>query len=246
VEEHSLLVCGAHPDDETFFAGTMAKYVSEGVRVAILCGTRGERGSTGDLCSIEELPARREAELREAMRVVGLHAGDVHFLPYEDQKLAQAPLDEARREIVRIIRLIRPQVVIGFDLQGVNGHSDHVAISRLTSDAIAAAADARWYPENGDAFSVSRLVWAPVFRPWTLPNGLQLADEPGVDFLIDTQKWAGVKAEAVRAHRTQFPGLGHLFFEHGSPEETLNREAFRLAWGLRPSKVPCGDLFEGL
>src|SRR5947209_2875050 len=95
----SLLICGAHPDDETYFAGSMAKYVSESARVSILCGTRGERGATADLCTIEQLPQVREAELRDSMRILGLDAADVRFLPYEDQKLAQVPLDEVRREI---------------------------------------------------------------------------------------------------------------------------------------------------
>jgi len=246
VTQRSLLVCTAHPDDETFFAGTMTKYVSEGVRVGILCGTRGERGATADLCSIEQLPKVREEELRQAMRALGLDAADVHFLPYEDQKLQDAPLEEARREIVRIVRLIRPQVVVTFDLQGVNGHADHVAMSGLTSDSIAAAADARWYADAGEAWNVSRLLWAPPFRPWTVPEDVELTNEPGVDFMVRTADWAEAKSAAIRAHRTQLPGLKHLFFERGCPEHTLNQEAFRLAWGARPKKIPSPDLFEGL
>lgn len=242
----TLLACGAHPDDETFFTGTLAKYAAGGVRVGVLCGTRGERGSTADLCSIEELPRIREAELRSAMAVIGVADQDVHFLPYEDQQLTQAPLVDARREIVRVIRLLQPQVVVGFDLQGMNGHPDHIAMSRLTSDAIAAAADWRWYPEAGASHSVSRLLWAPPYLPWTLEETEPLSELSAVDFLIDTTQWASVKAAAIRCHRTQFPGLNRLFFEHGYPEYTVNQEAFRLAFGPRPSVVPCGDLFDGL
>ncbi len=242
----SLLICGAHPDDETFFAGTMAKYVSEGVRVAILCGTRGERGATAGLCTIDELPKVREAELRESMQILGLNAQDVHFLPYEDQKLLDAPLDEVRRSIVEVVRSIRPQVVVSFDLQGNNGHPDHVAMSRFTSDALAAAADPRWYTDTGEAFQVPRLLWAPPIRPWTLPASTDLRRCEAVDFLIDTRQWADRKSEAIRAHRTQLPGIKTLYFEDGSPEFTLNQEAFRIAFGPRPAALPSGDLFEGL
>jgi LmbE family N-acetylglucosaminyl deacetylase len=55
----SLLLCFAHPDDESFFAaGTAHKYAAAGVNVVLCCGTRGERGSVGDppLATIETLP----------------------------------------------------------------------------------------------------------------------------------------------------------------------------------------------
>lgn len=241
-----LLVSGAHPDDETFFAGSMAKYVSEGVRVVVVCGTRGERGATADLCSIEELPKVREAELRESMCILGLDAKDVHFLPYEDQKLVDAPLDEARKLMVEVVRSVRPQVVVSFDLQGNNGHPDHVAMARIASDSLAAAGDPRWYPDAGSPFVVPRLLWAPPVRPWLLTDGTDLAKHEGVDFLIDTTQWADRKAEAIRAHRTQLPGIKTLYFERGSPKFTLNLEAFRIAFGPRPAMLPAKDLFEGL
>lgn len=244
--DRSLLVCGSHPDDETFFAGTMAKYVSQGVRVSIVCGTRGERGATADLCTIEELPRVREAELRESMRILGLDPADVHFLPYEDQKLQHAPVEQIREDIVAVVRSVRPQVVVGFDLHGNNGHPDHVAMSRFTSDALAAAGDPRWYAAAGAAFTVPRLVWGPPLRPWTVPAGTDLRKWEGVDFLIDTNAWADRKAEAIRAYRTQLPGIKILYFEGGSPEYTLNQEAFRLAFGQRPPTLPSGDLFEAL
>src|SRR5215470_18088345 len=88
----------AHPADESFFAaGTIAVIVEKGVRVGLLCATRGERGSTGDLCSIEELPRVREAELREAARLIGIR--DLEFLPFEDQQLAHAPMDSVRHAV---------------------------------------------------------------------------------------------------------------------------------------------------
>ncbi len=237
---------GAHPDDETFFAGTMAKYVNEGIRVAILCGTRGERGATADLCSIEELPKVREQELRNSMRQLGLAPEDVFFLPYEDQKLAQAALNDVRPEIVSVIRRVRPQVVAGFDLFGGNGHPDHVAMSRFSSDAIAAASDPRWYSETGEPWTVQRLVWQPLFRPWEIEDPANLNTRVAVDFIIDTRGYAEKKAAAIREHRTQLPGLRHLFFERGYPEATVNMEAFRLAFGPRPSQTPSQDLFDGL
>jgi N-acetyl-1-D-myo-inositol-2-amino-2-deoxy-alpha-D-glucopyranoside deacetylase len=45
MSDRSLLLVHAHPDDETINNGaTMAKYVSEGVRVTLVTCTRGEEG----------------------------------------------------------------------------------------------------------------------------------------------------------------------------------------------------------
>src|SRR4051812_41533921 len=206
----SFVLLLAHPDDETFFAaGTIAQCVAEGVRGGLLCGTRGERGSTGDLCSIEELPRVREAELREAAGILGIH--EVELLPFEDQQLARAPMDEVRRAVVRMLRRLRPEVVFTFDPDGANQHTDHMAMSRFAMDGIAAAADARWYPEEGAAHTVERVLWPSTVRVWELGQVADAANEPGIDYRIDIRRYRGVKEAALRAHRTQWRGVGEVF-----------------------------------
>lgn len=237
----SLLILGAHPDDETFFAGTMAKCVEEGLKVSIVCGTRGERGATADLCSIEDLPRVREAELREAMRILGV--ADITFLPYEDQKLSKAPLDDVRRQLVAVVRRVRPQVVVTFDPNGANGHTDHLAMSRFGADAIAASADPRWYSELGPHHVVDRLLWQPPSLKLLLGQAANLPEQAGIDFLIDTARQWHKKEAAIRAYRTQLPGLEKLFFEGRNVQHAFSVEGFRLAWGRRPARVPADDLF---
>lgn len=224
----------------------MAKYASEGVRVCVLCGTRGERGNTADLCSIPELPKLREAELRRSMRVLGLRDEDVLFLPYEDQKLHLVQIDEARAHIVGAIRKVRPQIVVSFDAHGGNGHPDHVAMSRFVCDGVPSAADERCCPEAGNPWVVQRLLWQPPHLPWRLPAGTDLRECFGTDFLIDVRRFADRKRAAILEHKTQLPGLEHLYMLTGNTEWTLRQEVFRLGWGPRPKQVPSGDLFEGL
>jgi LmbE family N-acetylglucosaminyl deacetylase len=230
----SFVLLLAHPDDETFFAGgTIAQCAAEGVRVGLLCATRGERGSTGGLSTIEELPRVREAELREAARILGI--AEVEFLPFEDQQLAKAPIDIMRRAVVGILRRMRPEVVFTFDPDGFNQHTDHVAMSRFAMDGIAAAGDARWYPETGEPHLVSRVLWpcpTPVWKLGQLPDPL---NEPGIDYRIDIRRYRAVKEAALRAHRTQWPGLSKLFL--GNPT-ALDWECFRSGWGPRPSSAP--------
>ena len=229
----------AHPDDESFFAaGTIAQCVSQGVRVGLLCATRGERGATGDLCSIEELPAVREAELREAARIVGIQ--ELEFLPIEDQQLARAPMDRVRRAAVGMLRRLRPEVVFTFDPDGANQHADHIAMSRFAMDGIAAAADPRWYPEEGPAHTVERVLWPSTIRVWELGQTANVENEPGIDYRIDIRAQRGLKEAALRAHRTQWRGLSRLFL--GNPT-AMDWECFRSASGPRPAIVPADRIF---
>ena len=235
-----LLFIGAHPDDETFFAaGTIARYVEQGARVSVVCATLGEQGKTAGLCTREELPRVREAEMREAMEILGVEG--LYFLPFEDRKLAEAPLEEMRRQLVEVIRRERPEIVIGFDPNGANQHADHIAISRFSIDAVAAAEDGRWFPELGAAHRIERLLWNPPTIIFRYPAGTDLPKEPGIDFLIDTSRWSEKKAAAIRAHGTQ--RLGRFFCDDEKGRATFASEAFRLAWGARPRNVPADDLF---
>ena len=160
-----ILLILAHPDDESFFAAGLARrHVERGAKVALVTATRGDAGQVGDppLCDRDALPALREAELREAADILGI--SEVHLLDYQDTRLAEAPIDQIRCELVALIRRHRPHVVITFDPNGQNGHADHVAISRFTTDAVAAAADPRWASEPTTPHLVQRLLWTSPLR----------------------------------------------------------------------------------
>lgn len=243
----SLLLCFAHPDDESFFAaGTARKYIEAGVNVVLVCGTRGERGSVGDppLATIETLPQVRERELREAARIIGV--SEVHVLDYHDQHLAEAPPEEMAEHIGGLIRRHRPDVVMTFDPNGGNRHTDHIAISRFTSDAIAYAADPRWRPDLGAAFRVRRLVWAGSLGLWQRPELRNFANYAGVDFIIDIAAQRETKARALMAHATQRGGVNRVFLNRPDRDIVLSAEVFRLGAGEAPPTIPADDLFAGL
>jgi LmbE family N-acetylglucosaminyl deacetylase len=165
------------------------------------------------------------------------------MLPYVDQQLGRAQPDEVRRWIVQAIRRARPEIVVTFDPNGGNQHTDHVAISRFASDGVAAAADPRWYPDTGAAHSVQRLLWPSPLHVFDLGRTADLGGQPGIDFLIDIVPFRRKKEAALRAHRTQWSGLRKIFIENGRPEVALCYEAFRIAWGPRPRTKPADDLF---
>jgi len=138
----------AHPDDESFgMGGTLAFYAQKGVKVNLICATRGEAGEVGpeylqDYQSIGEL---REAELRCAAGHLGLSG--VFFLDYRDSgmdgspdnkhpdALIQAPIEEVATKIAEYIRQLQPQVMLTFDPMGGYGHPDHIAIHKATIKA---------------------------------------------------------------------------------------------------------------
>lgn len=242
-----LLFIFAHPDDESFAAAGIARmYADTGGQIALVTATRGDAGRAGEppLCGREDLPARREAELREAARILGI--GHVSVLDYADKHLAEAPSYTIRRQLVEAIRLHRPQVIVTFDPDGANLHPDHVAISRFAIDAVAAAADSRWYPDAGDAHRVQRVLWSSPLMPWDVPKSADLAKEPGVDFMIDVSRYRGTKAAALRAHRTQHVSIDRHFFNLPDIDQILSVETFRQCFGPLLSQRPATDLFEGI
>jgi len=85
--------------NESFRAGgTLARLARRGVHVYLLTVTRGEAGSCGDplLCTLEELPAEREAELHCACAALGIEPPITNPLP-RPAWMANHPLDLRRR-----------------------------------------------------------------------------------------------------------------------------------------------------
>jgi N-acetyl-1-D-myo-inositol-2-amino-2-deoxy-alpha-D-glucopyranoside deacetylase len=156
----TLLVCLAHPDDETFgMGGTLALYTRRGVKVHLVCGTRGEVGEmTPDLLQgFSSIGERRESELRCAAGILGLTG--VYFLGYRDSgmpgtpdnehpsALAAQPVDEVAAKVAKYIRLLQPQVVVTHDPIGGYKHPDHIAMHHATLRAFDLASDPNFHSE---------------------------------------------------------------------------------------------------
>src|SRR5262245_4822129 len=159
----------AHPDDEVFAGGALARYAGQGVRTVLVTATGGEAGEISDpsLATQENLGEVRAAELAEAARVLGL--GRTLALGYRDSGMAGTPenddprsfhradLDEATGRLVAVIRAERPQVVLTHAENGDYGHPDHVKTHRVAMAAFAAAGDPSRFPEAGAVWAPSKL-----------------------------------------------------------------------------------------
>ena len=168
-----LLLVHAHPDDEVMSTGgTIARTVAEGGRVDLVVCTGGEEGEIHDpdLDPTEAQPRLgeiREAELRCSLTALGAAAAESggilqeHLLGYRDSGMMGTPpndhpdsfwradLDAAVARTVRVIRSVRPSVLVHYDENGGYGHPDHIQANRLAVAACTAAADPDRYPEAG-------------------------------------------------------------------------------------------------
>jgi N-acetyl-1-D-myo-inositol-2-amino-2-deoxy-alpha-D-glucopyranoside deacetylase len=158
----TLLAVHAHPDDELFGGGALARAADEGVRVVLVTATLGEEGEIHDPdLDAEEARARlgtiREAELRQAAGLLGI--ADIRILGYRDSGMAGTPANEdpnnfhnadpeaVTAQLVRIMRETCPQVIVTYDERGNYGHPDHIAAHRAAVSAFDAAGDAARFPE---------------------------------------------------------------------------------------------------
>jgi LmbE family N-acetylglucosaminyl deacetylase len=149
----SAMVIVAHPDDAEFtVAGTVAAWAKGGCRVTYVVCTNGNAGSNEPGITREKLAELRRAEQRAACATLGV--SEVVFLSYDDGQLQ--PTLELRRDLVRVIRQYKPEVVITGDPTRVFSgdyyinHPDHRAAAQAALDAVVpASAMPLLWPEAG-------------------------------------------------------------------------------------------------
>ncbi|MHB0856744.1 MAG: PIG-L deacetylase family protein [Anaerolineae bacterium] len=263
-----LMAIFAHPDDEAFGAGgTLAKYAAEGADVYLVMATRGEAGQIAepDLATPANLPYVRERELRCACETYGIHPP--RFLDYVDGQLTVVHQGQAVGKVVRLLRELRPQVVITFGPDGVYGHYDHIAVHRWATIAVRLAAEPDCFPEQikGDCqpHQVSKLYYhvltkgqAQAFSEDGKPFEVMMdgVPFPGITYpdeqmsaSIDISAYLDIKQQALMCHVTQVGRTGPTAEEVAAMKElpSLRQESFLL--GHSTVRWPEGietDLFE--
>jgi LmbE family N-acetylglucosaminyl deacetylase len=142
-----VMAIGAHPDDVEFGAGgTIFNWASKGTEATIVVLTDGSKGSWDRGIGRSVLVERRKQEQRRAATVLGV--ARIEWLDQSDGELAHTPA--LREEIARLIRLHRPDVVLTHDpWQRYQLHPDHRTTGLLTVDAVVAAREPLFYPDQG-------------------------------------------------------------------------------------------------
>lgn len=193
-----ILFITAHPDDSEFgAAGSAAKWAREGREVHYCIVTNGDKGSSDPEASPEQVAALRAREQRAACDTIG--GQELIILGYPDGTL-QNTLD-VRRDIVRVIRRLKPDVVVcqdptvRFRGNSIN-HPDHRAAGDAALDAV--------FPSARDHLVFPELL-AEGLRPHKVTEVLLMGTaEP--DLYIDITDTIDIKIAALQCHASQVNG----------------------------------------
>ncbi|HXZ65419.1 MAG TPA: PIG-L deacetylase family protein [Streptosporangiaceae bacterium] len=191
-----VLVISAHPDDVDFgSAGTVAHWVDSGLAVSYCIVTNGEAGGSDQSVSRAEMMTIRQAEQTAAAKQLGV--SDLNFLGYPDGQVE--PSLGLRRDLARIIRLLRPHRVVcpsperNYARLGVS-HPDHRAVGAAALDAV--------YPDARNPFAFPELLAAERLEPWTVRE-IWIAGSPAPNQYVDVTDTFAKKVAALRCHASQ-------------------------------------------
>ena len=198
--ETDVLAIAAHRDDvEQTCGGTLLRMASRGLRTAILDLTQGEAGTRG---TAED----RGREAADAARLLGVGWREALDLP--DGAVANSY--DNRAKIARVIRALRPRVVILPYWQA--RHPDHAIVATLGYEACFLAGLAK--VETG----------AAPFRPFKVVYASLYADvRPS--FIVDITPFIEQRHAALMAYKSQYANQaagGGLFV----PEEEIRERTF--------------------
>ena len=194
-EIERALVVTAHPDDVDFVAaGTVAHLTDAGVGVTYCLFTDGQAGGFDQTIPRPRMAEIRREEQTRAAAEVGVV--DLVFLGIMDGAVEYG-LD-LRRQISRVIRQVRPQVVITqspvIDIASVYGsHADHVATGQATWAAV--------YPDARNPFAFPELLQEGL-EPWAVDE-IWIMLGPDSNETVDITDQLDRKIRALRCHESQ-------------------------------------------
>jgi LmbE family N-acetylglucosaminyl deacetylase len=225
------LAIGAHPDDIDFgCGGTLAKWAAAGCAVSELVLTDGSKGSWDPTADRAALVALRRDEQRAAASALG--AGGVVFLDHVDGELMSGLAE--RGEVCRVIREVRPDVVLGHDpWKRYRLHPDHRHAGFLAVEGIVAARDPHFFPDQG---------LAP-----HRPACLLLWEADQVDHVEGIEGFLDAKLAALLAHRSQWASTMGIDADRAAEEQAFAaRIRERAAEAGAVAGLPIGEAFKRL
>lgn len=219
-KDKTILLIGAHPDDDSMSQGTLALLKANGNDVWILLLTTGNVGTQDPKISRFQLSQIRRQEEIDALKDVGIPEDRYINMGYDDGLLEFQDELEIVEKLVRHIRTIRPDVLFAFDPGPTYRRwhkTDHRAASYLAADATRAA------------------MWRLLFEGQIIHEGLKehripefmFYDSPkdAINTWVDITDFAEAKARARTRYISQFgPGWSDYQGPTRTPEAQAEAE----------------------
>lgn len=190
----------AHPDDaDVSCGGTLAAWAGAGSAVHVVICAQGDKGSLDPSTEPAALAEIRAQEAVAAADLLGLAGHQLLGRPDGEVDNDMA----LRRDLVSIIRSVRPEIVVCpdptalfFGSSYVN-HRDHREVGWATVDAVAPAAwSPLYFPEAGPPHRAQEIWLSGTFEP---------------DIWVDISSTIERKVQALMCHATQLGEAGeHL------------------------------------
>jgi LmbE family N-acetylglucosaminyl deacetylase len=198
-----VLVVTAHPDDVDFGAGgTVARLTDAGVEVVYCLVTDGDAGGSDRSTTADQRAEIRRAEQTAAAHVLGV--SELHFLGHLDGSVTYSM--GLRRDISRIIRLVRPDRVI---TQSPERNFERIYASHPDHLATGEAAMAAVYPDARNVFAFPELVDAEGLEPHSVPE-LWLMAATDANVAVETTDVIDRKIKALQCHASQLGDGGDI------------------------------------
>jgi len=276
-----ILVVLAHPDDETFgMGGTLAYYGHLGAEVHLVCATRGEVGEVSEekLAGFGSVGELRENELCCAADTLKIR--QVHFLGYRDSGMPgsvenqhpdafiNAPIDKVAKELVVLMRTIRPEIVLTFDPIGGYMHPDHIAAHKAAVKSFELSSDPNYVVNGLQPFKPARLYFHIIPRgflkivvrlmPFFGVDPSRFGKNKDIDLLailaddfpiharINYRKVARLRDQASACHASQGGDKQSGFIVTWLLRIFQSVESFMQAYPPYEIDKPRTDLFEGI
>ena len=212
----AFMMATAHPDDEN--NGLLALLSrGQGIRTVLVTATRGDGGQNEIGPELfDALAVLRTEELLAAHRLDGAEqyftrAVDFGYSFSRDETFGRWGRDEILSDYVRMIRTVRPEVVVGMSPDGEGGGQHHQSSAVLAHEAYHAAADPTRFPDQLTAglrpWQASKFYFSVGFgfgfRGGSPPPGARTSvDIGGYDPLLG-QTYAEIGSHARSMHKCQ-------------------------------------------
>lgn len=213
----TVLLIGAHPDDDVYAQGTLAMLHANGNEVYIVILTTGNVGTLDPDLSMTDLAHIRKQEEQAALAAMGIPGNRYINLGYDDGMLEFENKKDVVARLVRLIRTYKPDVIFAFDPGKGEQRwhkADHRAASMLAADAARAA------------------MWPLLFQGQITAEGLEahtveeyvLFDvaEEDVNTRVDITAYAEMKIEAMSKYVSQWSSG---WYDYKGPELTQEEAA---------------------